>query len=84
VLLEQRDERLDVEALRLRHDVLDQPVQQARAVLHVHVHVREELAEAVEDLVEVAEDVRARHLGDVVQRLARVITYSTLRIIEAL
>jgi len=44
---------------------LDKTVQQVRAVLNIHVHVREELAQAHKDLVEVPQDVAPRHLHQI-------------------
>lgn len=46
---------------RLVH--LDQAVQQVRPVLHVDIHVCEQLAKSVKDLVEVCQDVASRHLS---------------------
>lgn len=40
----------------------DKAVQQIRAVFDVHIHVREELAQADEDLVEVQQNVASRNL----------------------
>lgn len=42
---------------------LDEPVEQVGAVLDIHVHVREELAQPDEDLVKVRQDVPSRHLS---------------------
>lgn len=81
--LEDGDEPLHVEDVRLGDDVLHQAVQQVGPVLHVGVPVREELAEALEDGVEVEEDVLPRDLGDVVEGLAGVVADAGLRVVEA-
>jgi len=75
-LAEQRHEGGQVERLRLGDDVLHQPVEQLHTVLDLHVGVGGELEEAVEDLVDVRHARRARHLCDVVQRLARRVPHS--------
>jgi hypothetical protein len=70
VLAQHRDERVHLERRVRRHDVLEQAVEQLRPVLHPLVDVGAQPAEPLEDLVEMREQARARHLGHVVQRLA--------------
>lgn len=67
VLLEQGDERLDVEGLRLGHNVFDQPVQQVRAVLHVDIHMRKQFAQTIKNLIEITQDIRSRYFRNVVE-----------------
>lgn len=47
---------------------LNEPVEKVGAVLDIHVHVREELAQPDEDLVKVRQDVPSRHLTAGTQR----------------
>lgn len=61
---------------------LDEPVQQVRRILNVGVRVGGELAERVEDIVEEDDEVAARHLGDVVKRLARVVAHAAVLVRE--
>jgi len=44
-------------------------------------HVREEFAQSIEDLVKVAKDGRAGHLGDVVERLCGVVAHAALGVV---
>lgn len=63
----------DVVCGLVAHNVLDEPVQDVCAVLDAVLHVGNQLAENVEDLVEVHQDLALGDLGDVVQRLAGVV-----------
>lgn len=81
--LEYGDELLHVKDVRLGDNILDEPIQQVGAVLHVGVPVGEELAEALKDRVEVQEHVLPCDLGHVVERLAGVVTDAGFRVVEA-
>mmetsp|Transcript_8832 Transcript_8832/g.19448 ORF Transcript_8832/g.19448 Transcript_8832/m.19448 type:complete len:407 (-) Transcript_8832:872-2092(-) len=83
VVLQQGHEYFHVEGVAFRDDVFDEPVQEVGSVFDIVVHVGEEFAESVEYLVEVGEDVGPGHFGDVVERLAGVVSDPALGIVEA-
>ena len=69
-------------ARRARAASVDSPIQQIRPVLHVHIHVRKQLAKPVKYQVEIRQDPPPGNLGDVVQGLARVVADSALGVVE--
>ena len=51
---------------------LDQAIQLVSSVLDVHIYMREELTQPIEDLIEVTQDVSPGHFGDVVPNMIQV------------
>jgi predicted RNase H-related nuclease YkuK (DUF458 family) len=82
MLLEQRDKGFHIKGFTLCDNVFDQTIQQIRSVLHIDVHVSEELAETIKDLVEVSQDTISRDFGDIIKCLTSVVTDSALLIIK--
>jgi len=68
-LPKERDEGIDGKRGAFSHNVLEEPVEQVRAVFDRRVQISADAAESIENLVEVRQQARARHLGHVVQRL---------------
>jgi hypothetical protein len=83
VFAEDGDELVNVKLLMFGDDVLHQAVQKLAPGFDGGVGVGAELAEAFEDEVEVFEEVVARDLGDVVERLARVVPHAAVGVVEA-
>ena len=82
-LTQDRDEGHHVKLLALRHDVLEESVQQLGAVLDVLVGVGHHAGDGAEDVREEREDVVPRDLHHVVEALAGVVPHPVVRVAEA-
>ena len=81
--MQQWDEALHVETLRLRDDIFNESIQEICSILHIHIHVREKLAQPIKDLVEILEDVTSRHLRDIIKRLTGIVSDARFGVVEA-
>mmetsp|Transcript_28101 Transcript_28101/g.59333 ORF Transcript_28101/g.59333 Transcript_28101/m.59333 type:complete len:244 (+) Transcript_28101:1807-2538(+) len=81
---QQRQKMLHVKRFALCHNILHEPIQQIGTVLDIHIHIGKQFRQPIKYLVKIPQYRSPRHLGNIVQTLARIIPHPTLRVIKAM